>query len=219
MAMLKFFSRLRCGGDSAESGGASGEPRGGSASGSACNGASDSVCNGVSGEASRSGVVLRAVEPEDLELLYRWENDTTLWAVSDTLAPLSRYNLREYILNSHIDIHASRQLKLIAMLDGKAVGMTDLFDYDPHNERVSVGILVFEEKMRGRGLGEAILREVVSYAFNTLSLHQITALVGERNVASIALFEKLGFERCGFKRDWFRRGNEWENVIEFQLLA
>ena len=31
-------------------------------------------------------VCLRALEPEDLELLYRWENDSELWEVGNTLA-------------------------------------------------------------------------------------------------------------------------------------
>ena len=34
-------------------------------------------------------ITLRALEPTDLDTLYRWENDTTLWAVSDTVAPYS----------------------------------------------------------------------------------------------------------------------------------
>lgn len=37
---------------------------------------------------SNDRVRLRALEPEDLELLYRWENDPELWEVGNTLAPL-----------------------------------------------------------------------------------------------------------------------------------
>lgn len=46
---------------------------------------------------SNDRVRLRALEPEDLELLYRWENDPELWEVGNTLAPYSRYILKEYI--------------------------------------------------------------------------------------------------------------------------
>ena len=34
---------------------------------------------------SNDRVRLRALEPEDLELLYRWENDPELWEVGNTL--------------------------------------------------------------------------------------------------------------------------------------
>ena len=32
---------------------------------------------------------LRALEPGDIDLMYAWENDTAVWSVSGTLAPLS----------------------------------------------------------------------------------------------------------------------------------
>ena len=40
---------------------------------------------------------LRALEPEDLECLYQWENDMDLWEVSDTLTPFSLFTLKKYI--------------------------------------------------------------------------------------------------------------------------
>ena len=46
-------------------------------------------------------MVLRALEPEDLEFLFALENDPDLWAVSDVLpAPISRHALREYLHHS-----------------------------------------------------------------------------------------------------------------------
>ena len=35
-------------------------------------------------------ILIRALEPEDLEYLYKWENDMDLWDVSDTLTPYPR---------------------------------------------------------------------------------------------------------------------------------
>ena len=46
---------------------------------------------------SNDAVSLRALEPTDLETLYRWENDTALWTVSDTVAPYSREALWQYL--------------------------------------------------------------------------------------------------------------------------
>lgn len=163
-------------------------------------------------------IVFRALEPEDLELLYRWENDTSLWHYSDTLTPLSRYNLREYINTSHLDIAVSRQVRFVAELDGVAVGFADLFDYDVHNRRAAVGILVFEQENRGKGIGCAMLSELCRYAKNVLSLHQLYASVGEDNKASLRLFEKCGFERCGYKKDWRLNGDRWDSVIDVQNL-
>ena len=42
---------------------------------------------------------LRAIEPEDLDYLYRIENDKRLWDVGETNMPYSRYALHEYVLS------------------------------------------------------------------------------------------------------------------------
>ena len=45
---------------------------------------------------------LRAPEPEDLELLYKWENDTSLWLAGNTRAPYSRFQLKQYIAGTSL---------------------------------------------------------------------------------------------------------------------
>ena len=44
-------------------------------------------------------IALRALEPTDLDTLYRWENDSRLWYASDTVAPYSRAALWQYLEN------------------------------------------------------------------------------------------------------------------------
>ena len=57
---------------------------------------------------------LRALEPEDLDVLYAIENDLDLWSVGYTTVPYSRYLLHDYIANSQCDIYADRQMRLMA---------------------------------------------------------------------------------------------------------
>ena len=58
-------------------------------------------------------VKLRALEPEDLEMLYTIENNQSEWNVGATNVPYSRYVLRDYIANTASDIYADRQLRLM----------------------------------------------------------------------------------------------------------
>ena len=51
---------------------------------------------------------LRAIEPEDLDVIYDIENDLELWTVGYTNAPYSRYILHDYIANATSDIYADR---------------------------------------------------------------------------------------------------------------
>lgn len=75
---------------------------------------------------------LRALEPEDLECLYKWENDMDLWEVSDTLTPFSLFTLKKYIETCHLDIYTTKQLRLmIERVDtNERIGLVDLYDFD-----------------------------------------------------------------------------------------
>lgn len=61
-------------------------------------------------------VTLRALEPEDLEILYQWENDPKIWQSGHTLTPFSRFVLKQYLENSHLDIYQTKQLRFIIEL-------------------------------------------------------------------------------------------------------
>ena len=144
---------------------------------------------------------LRALEPEDLELMYGWENDMQIWRVSGTVAPFSRHVLSRLIEEQQFDIYATRQMRLVIEHDGQAVGAVDLFEFDPHNRRAGVGIIV-DSQHRAQGLGHDALKALEQYAQQTLHLHQLWCSVTVDNEASLKLFRKAGYVECGLRREW-----------------
>ena len=144
---------------------------------------------------------LRALEPEDLELMYGWENDMQIWRVSGTVAPFSRHVLSRLIEEQQFDIYATRQMRLVIEHDGQAVGAVDLFEFDPHNRRAGVGIIV-DSQHRAQGLGCDALKALEQYARQTLHLHQLWCSVTVDNEASLKLFRKAGYVECGLRREW-----------------
>ncbi|MBQ5623203.1 MAG: GNAT family N-acetyltransferase [Alistipes sp.] len=144
---------------------------------------------------------LRALEPEDLELMYGWENDMQIWRVSGTVAPFSRHVLSRLIEEQQFDIYATRQMRLVIEHDGQAVGAVDLFEFDPHNRRAGVGIIV-DSQHRAQGLGYDALKALEQYARQTLHLHQLWCSVTVDNEASLKLFRKAGYVECGLRREW-----------------
>ena len=52
-------------------------------------------------------VQLRALEPEDIDKLYIWENDPNVWHVGQTNAPFSRFLLSKYIDSNENDIYTT----------------------------------------------------------------------------------------------------------------
>lgn len=165
-------------------------------------------------------IKLRAPEPEDLDILYKWENDTGIWQISNTLSPFSKYTLRKYIENSHKSIFETSQLRFMIDIiqSGKTVGTIDLFDFDPFHLRAGIGVLIADPGERRKGYAEMSIRCLANYCFNTLKVHQLYCNITEDNRASISLFTKIGFSEIGRKRDWIRDNNGFKDEILYQMI-
>jgi diamine N-acetyltransferase len=164
-------------------------------------------------------VSLRAIEAEDVELLYKWENDEETWEVSHTLVPFSKYILALYIKNSDKDLYETKQLRLmIDSPEGKTVGAIDLFDYEPYHSRVGLGLLIYSKEDRNKGYASAALELIIDYCFNKLKFHQLYANIDTGNEASLMLFKKSGFEICGIKKEWLLTDSGWRDEYLVQLI-
>jgi diamine N-acetyltransferase len=165
-------------------------------------------------------IYLRALEPADLEFLYAIENNETIWEVSNTQTPYSRFLIRQYLKNAHQDIYEAKQLRLAICRnqDFPAIGLIDLFDFDPKNNRAGVGIVIQNEEDRAGGVGSQALALVIHYAFRQLNLHQLYANIGEKNTASFSLFAKFGFQQIGIKKQWNLIDGTYHDEILFQLI-
>lgn len=164
-------------------------------------------------------VSLRAIEPEDIELLYAWENDPEIWEVSHTLVPYSKYILALYIKNADKDIYESKQLRLmIDTAGGKTIGAIDLFDFDPYHSRVGIGLLIYNQEDRSKGYASSALELLISYCFRKLNIHQLYANIETGNKISLRLFEKHGFKVCGTKKEWLRTDSGWKDELMLQLI-
>jgi diamine N-acetyltransferase len=168
-----------------------------------------------------SGAVkLRALEPEDLELLYEWENDEANWTISNTISPFSRYILKRYLENSHKSIYESGQLRLMIELKTEkiTIGTVDIFDFDPFHCRAGIGILIASEEHRKKGYASMALKGLIDYCFKTLQLHQLWCNILSTNTESLSLFGKIGFTEAGIKRDWVKTGTGYVDEHLFQLI-
>lgn len=165
-------------------------------------------------------ISLRALEPSDAAILYQWENDVSLWPVSFTQIPFSKFILEEFVNSAHHDIYTNKQLRLmITSNDSKeTVGIIDLFEFDPQHERCGIGIYI-HEKFQNKGYAFESIALIKKYCFQTLFLKQIYVLVSEKNTVSLSLFEKSGFEKTALKKSWNKVGqNSYENVWFMQCI-
>ena len=168
-------------------------------------------------------IVLRAPEPADIEVLYKWENDPDIWKVSNTITPFSKYILEKYIENAHLDIYQVKQLRL--MIDVKetlkpvrTIGTIDLFDFDPYHLRAGVGILIGNKSDRNKGFATKALLKFSTYCFKILQLHQLFCNITVENSESLLLFRKCGFKITGKKADWIKTPDGFVEELLLQLI-
>uniref|UniRef100_A0AB33JH83 GNAT family N-acetyltransferase n=1 Tax=Prevotella sp. GTC17262 TaxID=3236797 RepID=A0AB33JH83_9BACT len=157
-----------------------------------------------------SKVTLRALEPEDLDMLYKIENDKSVWEVGATNVPYSKYLLHDYIANSTCDIYADKQVRLMILDEkGDGIGIVDVVNFNPRHLRAEIGIVIMKPYRR-RGYAHAALTQVMGYCKKTLNIHQLYAVVDQRNTDSVTLLEKCGFHISSELQDWlFEEGSAY----------
>lgn len=165
-------------------------------------------------------IFLRAVEPADAEILYKWENDFELWKVSNTLTPFSIAVIKKYIEVSHLDIYETKQLRLMIQENGengRVAGMIDLFDFEPYHRRAGIGIVI-HKNFRNNGYASEALQILKKYAFEYLNLHQLYCNISVDNTISNNLFENAGFEKICVRKAWYFNGSEFTDINFYQLI-
>lgn len=168
--------------------------------------------------AQDENLIIRAAEPRDASLIYRWENDREIWRVSETYMPYSLYQIEEFLLNNS-DLFSARQIRFIIERkeDRQNIGCIDIYDFDPIHLRAGIGILL-QKEFRKQGYAQEALQLLLDYCFNILMLKQVYCLIDVLNTDSINLFTKIGFEQCGYRKEWIRTPNGFIDEIELQYI-
>lgn len=165
---------------------------------------------------------LRAVEMEDAQLFYRWENDTSLWKYGSTLRPLSHFDVENYILRSQSStFYAEGQMRLMVdVTEGgqkETVGCVDLFDFAPRDLRAELGVLI-DRKHRAKGYSVPALSLLWDLATRVYSLKQLYAYVSCDNEAAKRMMLAAGYDLSATLPSWVRFDGEYRDVFLFQKL-
>lgn len=162
---------------------------------------------------------LRSPEPEDLEVLYKWENDTDVWQYGSSISPYSKFVLRQYIEDAQTDIFQSKQLRFMIVLhqDQTVVGTIDLYDFDALNHRSGVGIYI-DKAWRKKGIAVQALNLLEAYVFNFLKLNQLYAIIPQSNKASISLFIHNEYKQSGVLLQWISTEDSYEDALLVQKI-
>jgi putative acetyltransferase len=101
---------------------------------------------------------------------------------------------------------------LVAVIDSMIVGNGGLRRFADRRQHVaSLGMGVHDD-FTGRGIGSALLGELIEIADNWLNIRRIELTVFTDNAAAIALYRKFGFVDEGVLKDYAFRAGKFADV-------
>jgi RimJ/RimL family protein N-acetyltransferase len=164
-------------------------------------------------------LVLRRLRDGDCDALLTWvgSRDAMIqWAgPRDFSWPLTR----EQLLND-LEAADDRRTPFAAVRegdDGTALGHVMLTRLPDHGTGV-IGRVTIAPAQRGRGLGTALMREVVRIGFDEHGLHRLQLAVYDFNRPAIACYESAGFVIEGTHRDSTRGSDGYWSSHTMALL-
>lgn len=159
------------------------------------------------------GLVIRARRPADAEAVATLHNLPGFRAGTLRTPFHSPEEIRK-----GIEGLAAGNMALVAELDGRIVGDIGLNRLSGRRNHVaSIGMGVHDD-FTGRGIGSALLGEIVATADAWLNIRRLELTVFTDNVPAIALYQRFGFVREGHLRDFAFRAGRYADAYSMARL-
>lgn len=98
------------------------------------------------------------------------------------------------------------------------IGFCSFIDIDYQSSHAQFGIMIGDPSYHGRGIGSEVLSMALDYAFQSLNLNRVYALVRLSNHAAIKLFENAGLLHEGRLRNHYFVNGLYDDVVVMALL-
>ena len=169
-------------------------------------------------------IKLQPLEKQDFKRILEWNENQSADYLAQWAGPLYNYPLNEEQLEDYFTYHVAIDhptifvYKIILTEINEIIGTIELRQLDQENKVGKVcRFLIAQENMRGRGIGQKVLQEIVRLGFRDFGFDKIALNVFDFNVNAIQCYEKVGFKkerlfenvRKGANGDW----NSYEMVV------
>jgi len=158
----------------------------------------------------------------DVDRLIEWVPSVEFllqWAGPGFKFPLDRGQLERHLAKATGENPDRLIYTAVNSETGETVGHGELLGIDRQNRSATIGrMLVGPPELRGKGIGEQIVRELLRVAFQELSLHRVVLRVLDFNKLAIRCYEKVGFKQEGLLRDVYKLGEEYWSLCIMSIL-
>lgn len=159
-------------------------------------------------------VCLRELEMRDAAFLMELNNDLEI--AQYVVGTPKQVTLQEQLQWMEKAIADPKTKRFLVEHDGASAGTIIISAIDPAHLTANVNIKLHRDA-RGKGVGTAGIRLAVQYCFEFLGLYCLTAHVLSYNQASLALFERCGFQREGVLRSRVIKNGERCDLVSFSI--
>jgi L-phenylalanine/L-methionine N-acetyltransferase len=160
-----------------------------------------------------AGLLIRAARIDDFEALSALINLPGFRAGTLRL-PYQRPEQTKKWLESQ----GPNALNIVAQIDNVIVGQAGLHPYSGRRAHAAeLGIGVHDDHV-GKGVGTALIRELIDAADNWLGFKRLELTVYTDNAPAIRLYEKFGFEREGIRRSYAFKAGAYVDALGMARL-
>jgi RimJ/RimL family protein N-acetyltransferase len=158
----------------------------------------------------------------DIDQLIGWVPSADFllqWGGTGFKFPLDRAQLQDHLARAAGENPDRLIYKAVDPATGRVVGHAELLAIDRQHRSAIIGrMLVGPSELRGQGIGQQIVRELLRIAFQEMSLHRVALHVYDFNTQAIRCYEKIGFCQEGLRRDVHKMGTQYWSVYIMSIL-
>lgn len=164
-------------------------------------------------------VYLRALEPEDYKISYKWRNDINVnRLLGGNVFFVSQEREKKWVENAIYDDKNNIRLAICLLENNKYIGNVNMTSIDWNNRNAELSIFIGEKDEWGKGYAKDACIQIMEHGFKQLGLIRIHLTVLHENQKAISLYEKLGFVKEGLLRNCIFKDNEFKSLFIMSML-
>ena len=165
----------------------------------------------------KTGIYLRMMTVEDTDKIVAWRNSEAVKSRFIYRGVFDREGHLSWIKNM-VETGKVVQMMICDDKTDEPLGSVYFRDIDRTHSKAEYGIFIGEESARGRGVGSAVAKLALRYAFTVEKLHRVFLRVLSDNERAIKSYENAGFQREALLREDVFLDGTYRDVILMGIL-
>jgi RimJ/RimL family protein N-acetyltransferase len=154
---------------------------------------------------------------KDAKIVSHWTHDPLYLRgkLTSPVLPLPVAKIKKQFeaIEKQIETEKRFYFSVHAKDDDRLIGFGDIYRISWTNQSGMLALGLGDANDRGRGYGKEILKLLLRFAFDELSLYRLSAAISEDNTAALKLFQQAGFVEEVRQRERIHRdGRRWDLI-------